>query len=425
MSVVVRSKPSLRERFVDVRDFSDRITRSLSPEDCMVQSTEDASPIRWHLAHTTWFFETFVLKQDPTYQEFHPEFAYLFNSYYNAVGKQFPRPQRGTISRPGLDGIRDYRAYVDQQMMTRMESAEFLGNHSHTIEVGLNHEQQHQELILTDIKHALSANPMLPIYEDSVFDDRDSASGNWDRFDSGQYEIGHRTSEFCFDNEEPRHTVYLPEFSIAADLVTCGQFINFIEDGGYRRPELWLSLGWNAVNDDDWASPLYWVCQDGQWMQFTLAGLVPVNRDWPVCHVSYFEADAYARWAGCRLPTEFEWEFAGNSAASVEADSSESIENHGQFADRLFRDDLAIHPTRSSSGMAGAVWQWTSSSYQAYPGYRPPDGAIGEYNGKFMCNQYVLRGGSVATSSSHYRNTYRNFFPANARWQFSGLRLAR
>ena len=416
-SQVATAGASLAEQFDAVRQFTDRITRSLSPEDCMVQSMEDASPVRWHLAHTTWFFETFILKQDSNYAEFDQHFAYLFNSYYNSIGEQFPRPQRGTISRPGLDGIREYRAYVDREMSERLQSPDFVSEYGDTVAVGLNHEQQHQELMLTDFKHALSANPMLPVYEDLPFAVADELSDDWLDFSAGQYEIGHQSSDFCFDNELPRHTVLLPEFSVSADLVTCGQFIDFIEDGGYERPELWLSLGWNAVTQNSWNGPLYWVHKDDQWMQFSLAGLVPVDRDWPVCHVSYFEADAFARWAGRRLPTEFEWEVACRASGDPN--------DRSQFADKLFSDERAIHPTRASSGLGGSVWQWTASSYQAYPGYQPPPGAIGEYNGKFMCNQYVLRGGSVATSSSHFRDTYRNFFPADTRWQFSGLRLAR
>ena len=407
---------SLAEQFTTTRKFTDQITRSLSPEDCMVQSMEDASPVRWHLAHTTWFFETFILKHDSNYAEFDEHFAYLFNSYYNTIGEQFPRPHRGTISRPGLEGIREYRAYVDREMSERLQSPEFIRQHGDTIAVGLNHEQQHQELILTDLKHALAANPMLPVYEELPFADCDEAAKDWLEFAAGQFDIGHQTPGFCFDNELPRHTVFLNNFSVSTALVTCGQFVDFIEDGGYERPELWLSLGWSAVKENLWNGPLYWVRRDDQWMHFTLAGLVPVNRSWPVCHVSYFEADAFARWSGRRLPTEFEWEVA--------CCASGLNNNESQFADKLFNDGQAIHPTRSSSGLGGSVWQWTASSYQAYPGYKPPPGAIGEYNGKFMCNQYVLRGGSVATSSSHFRNTYRNFFPADTRWQFSGFRLA-
>ncbi|TWU17899.1 ergothioneine biosynthesis protein EgtB [Allorhodopirellula heiligendammensis] len=410
---------SLSKQFESVRRFTDRITASLSPEDCMVQSMEDASPVRWHLAHGTWFFETFVLKQEADYTVFDKHFSYLFNSYYNAIGEQFPRPNRGTISRPGLDCIREYRRYVDRELLSRLQSPDFVARHAETITVGLNHEQQHQELILTDIKNALASNPMLPVYEDREFAPSNGTTDSWAEITDGKYDVGHDGDGFCFDNELPRHTVFLPAFRISLNLTTCGQFIEFINDEGYERPELWLSLGWNAVKERSWNAPLYWMRRDGRWMQFTLAGLTPVDPDWPICHVSYFEADAFARWAGKRLPTEFEWEVACRSLTETRAEA-----NTGQFADKLFAGGYAIHPTLSSGGFFGSVWQWTANSYQAYPGYRPPPGAIGEYNGKFMCNQYVLRGGSVATSQSHIRDTYRNFFPADARWQFSGFRLA-
>ena len=411
----------LSVEYQNVRNFTDRITQSLSPEDCMVQSMEDASPVRWHLAHTTWFFETFVLKETPGYQEFHPEFAYLFNSYYNAVGDQFPRPQRGTISRPGLEGIREYRKHVDEQLLQRMESQEFCTRWADTIQIGIQHEQQHQELILTDIKHALSANPTLPVFEDAKFDSPSTESKLWVDIPAGVHEVGHTGRGFGFDNEFPQHSVYLQACQISQDLVTADGYLEFINDGGYERPELWLSLGWSRVQQDNWQAPLYWVNRDSQWMQFTFAGLAPVHGDWPVCHLSYFEADAYARWRGCRLPTEFEWEVA----CSLLVDGNDPSPPSGQFADRLIDGGFAIHPTKTTGSIMGSVWQWTSSSYQAYPGFNVAAGALGEYNGKFMCNQYVLRGGSVATSSSHIRSTYRNFFPAHIRWQFAGLRLAK
>ncbi len=410
----------LVEAYRTVREFSERITAPLSAEDCMVQSMDDVSPTRWHLAHTTWFFETFVLGRDPGYTVFDPTFSYLFNSYYNTIGKQFPRPRRGLVSRPGLEDIRRYRAHVDRHMVRFLEEGGYPAEVADVVRVGLNHEQQHQELMFTDIKHVLSCNPTLPRYSDAPFAASRAKSGAWQRIAEGVHEVGSDGSGFAFDNESPRHRVYLHECEIARDLVTCGEFIEFIEDGGYRRPDHWLSLGWGTVSEQGWDAPMYWVRKDGQWMQFTLSGLVPVDPDWPVCHVSYLEADAYARWAGHRLPTEFEWE-----VASVALDDA-GIDPVGRpFADILLDANRALHPVRSPDGLTGSVWQWTSSSYAAYPGYRPPPGAIGEYNGKFMCNQYVLRGGSVATSSSHIRGTYRNFFPAEARWQFSGIRLAR
>jgi ergothioneine biosynthesis protein EgtB len=410
---------SLAEQYRRVRRFTEQIAEPLSDEDCMVQSMPDVSPTRWHMAHTTWFFETFVLKKQPGYEVYDESFSYLFNSYYNAVGTQFPRPQRGLISRPGLQTIKNYRRYVDEQMKSMLSAANLPPEVSSTVLIGIHHEQQHQELMLTDIKHVLSCNPTLPIYQSGTITAPQESALHWFEFDAGVETVGLDGDEFAFDNERPSHQTYLADFSMAGRPVSCGEYIDFISDGGYRRPEHWLSLGWMQVQEQAWDAPLYWVQRDGEWMVFTLAGLLPVNPNWPVCHVSYFEADAFARWSGHRLPTEFEWEVASRQGSGT------------QFADRLFAQQLAIHPlgedctADSLSQMFGSVWEWTSSSYSAYPGYSPPDGALGEYNGKFMCNQYVLRGGSVATSRDHVRPTYRNFFPPSARWQFSGLRLAR
>ncbi len=417
---------SLAGRFRQIRDFSTQITADLSPEDCMIQSMPEASPIRWHLAHTTWFFETFVLQTRADYQVFDPAFRELFNSYYNSVGSQFPRPRRGLISRPGLNEIRDYRRYVDDHLREMLSDPDRWADQelSGILEIGLHHEQQHQELMLTDILHALSCNPTLPVCQDLPLAPASSDMARWHRCGEGLIEIGHFGDGFAFDNEQPRHSTWVGEFSIASRPVNCGQFMEFIEDGGYRCPAHWLSLGWDTVCQQEWEAPLYWLRRDGQWHQFTLAGLVPVHPDWPVAHVSYFEADAFARWAGKRLPTEFEWEYASHNGSQVD----------NQFADRLLAANRATHPTGQPAGATGpgelldvfgGVWEWTSSSYGPYPGYQPPAGALGEYNGKFMCNQYVLRGGSVATSESHMRPTYRNFFPPEARWQFSGFRLAR
>ena len=407
---------ALLQKYQLVREFTNTIIAPLTPEDCMVQSMDDVSPTRWHIAHTTWFFETFVLKPSGKYQEYDSQFNYLFNSYYNSIGQQFPRPQRGFISRPRLDEIKNYRHYVDQQMAILLQDQSVSNEVAKVIEVGLHHEQQHQELMLTDIKHVLSCNPTMPKYMDAPFESTQSANDHWIDISEGVYEIGHVGNQFSFDNESPLHTVFLNDCQIATDLATCGQYIEFIESGGYQKPEYWLSLGWATVNEHGWDAPMYWIKREGQWFQFTLAGLVPVESDWPVCHVSYFEADAFARWSGKRLPTEFEWEVA--CSKTIQETQSQP------FADILFGNNKTVHPTRSPEGMMGSVWQWTSSSYSAYPGYRPPEGAIGEYNGKFMCNQYVLRGGSVATSSDHIRPTYRNFFPPDARWQFFGIRLA-
>jgi len=454
---------ALRGHFLEVRDFTDRIVNPLSPEDCMVQSMDDASPTRWHMAHTTWFFETFVLNQQKGYQVFDEAYNYLFNSYYNSIGTQFPRPQRGFVSRPGLNEIKKYRSYVNEAILDLLDKENLDTTTAATLLVGLSHEQQHQELMLTDIKHVLSCNPMAPSYMEANFVSPEFGStgnqlGPWLDVDEGVYEVGfdygsaerHLASSFSFDNESPKHRVFLENFRISKTLVTSEQYIEFIESGGYQKPENWLSEGWAKVNESDWHCPMYWVKKDGQWMQFTLSGLLPVQGHWPVCHLSYFEADAFARWAGMRLPTEFEWEIAhhllkaksdeGSTTVNSDHRSScgQDTENYSDerplvfnqlFADPLFDANRTIHPTESFSessqfGFMGSVWQWTSSSYAAYPGYSPPEGAIGEYNGKFMCNQYVLRGGSVATHSSHIRPTYRNFFPAQTRWQFSGLRLA-
>lgn len=417
------SDDALQQAYRSTREFSELICAPLSAEDCMVQSMDDVSPTRWHLAHTTWFFETFVLKNEPGYRVFDESFNYLFNSYYNSIGKQFSRGRRGTISRPGLEEIRRYRAYVDEHVLRRFESPDFIERMRSVLTVGLQHEQQHQELMLTDIKHVLSCNPTFPVYQKADFDNASAPEQQSITITSGNYEIGHHGSGFGFDNEYPRHQTYLTDCAIHRRLVTCGEFLDFIDDGGYERPDHWLSLGWSTVENKRWNAPLYWTRIDNRWMQFTLAGLVPINPDWPVTHISLFEADAFARWQGKRLPTEFEWEIAANQIGSTNEVGSFNVADE-PFADVLFENSHAIHPTRSPRSLLGGVWEWTSSSYQAYPGYAPPPGAIGEYNGKFMCNQYVLRGGSVATLSSHIRPTYRNFFPAEARWQFTGLRLA-
>ncbi|GIX01036.1 MAG: ergothioneine biosynthesis protein EgtB [Pirellulaceae bacterium] len=410
----------LLKRYRQVRDFSERIRQPLSPEDCMVQSMPDVSPTRWHLAHTTWFFEQFVLSRDPEYRVFDQAYGFLFNSYYNTVGKQFPRPQRGLISRPGLADILNYRRHVDSAIEQRLQSQEIPAELLPIIEIGLQHEQQHQELMLTDIKHVLACNPTCPAYRRAPLADATPLPPlKFVDFEEGIYHIGYDGDGFAFDHERPRHRVFCDSFAIANRPITCGEFLQFIEDGGYRRPELWLSLGWQTVQQEGWNAPLYWIHEDGQWQTFTLAGRMPLDLNQPVCHVSYFEADAYARWAGCRLPTEAEWEVA---AAPLPVS--------GLFADRLLADDKAIHPVYQGEGdqvlsqLFGSVWEWTSSPYTAYPGYRPPAGALGEYNGKFQCNQFVLRGGSCASPSEHLRATYRNFFPPHARWQFSGIRLA-
>ncbi|WP_404308801.1 ergothioneine biosynthesis protein EgtB [Neorhodopirellula lusitana] len=407
---------SIADRFQRARQFTEQLVQPLSAEDCMIQSMEDASPTRWHLAHTTWFFETFILREQADYSEFDPQFNYLFNSYYNTIGEQFPRSQRGLLSRPGLQQILEYRDHVNQQLIQRLQHPEFLTQYERLLEIGIQHEQQHQELILTDIKHALSCNPTWPKFQNLPLDTttRNTPSEPI-TIEEGLYEIGHLGPGFAFDNESPRHQAFLHQCTVSSSLVTCGEYLEFMEAGGYQRPEYWLSMGWSAVQQQGWQSPMYWLNVDDQPMQFTLGGLLPLNLDAPVTHVSFFEADAYARWCGKRLPTEFEWEVAA---------SQTEIADNDPFVDWFVDQGLAIHPTCSPSGFCGSVWQWTASNYLGYPGYRPPAGAVGEYNGKFMCDQHVLRGGSVATQRSHIRPTYRNFFPAATRWQFSGIRLA-
>jgi ergothioneine biosynthesis protein EgtB len=387
--------PRLREHFGRVRAHTIDLVRPLSEEDCCVQSMPDASPAKWHLAHTTWFFETFVLeKYEPGFRPFMPAFRILFNSYYNGIGEKHPRPQRGMLTRPALYEVHLYRKRVNERMEAMFEKHGHEESFRLLVELGLHHEQQHQELILTDVKHLLSLNPLKPPYGGQEREPSAPAGAlEWTGFDGGIAEVGHDGNDFCFDNELPRHRQYLQPYSLASRLVTNGDYLRFIEDGGYNRPELWLSEGWDWIRANALAQPLYWESTDAGWSEFTLAGQRRLDVERPLIHISYFEADAYARWADARLPTEAEWE---NAAAG---------QTLRQTADE--------------------AWQWTQSSYSPYPGFRSPEGALGEYNGKFMVNQYVLRGGSCATPAGHTRTTYRNFFPATARWQFSGIRLAR
>jgi ergothioneine biosynthesis protein EgtB len=405
---------TITDRFFATRSLTESLASPLGAEDQTVQSMPDVSPTKWHRAHTTWFFETFLLNPSLAgYSNFHPEFGYLFNSYYEGVGARYPRHDRGLLSRPGIAEVAEYRSHVDQAM------AELLGEDSTEalaglVELGIQHEQQHQELLLMDIKHVLSRNPLLPAYDAVRFPGpTPSPATTWTEHPEGTYLIGHRGAGFCFDNELPEHREYLGPFALADQPVTCGQWVEFIEDGGYERPELWLSDGWATVKADSWSSPLYWLATDGGYEEFTLGGPTPLNPAQPVSHVSYYEADAFARWAGSRLPTEAEWEVAASRAPVV-----------GHFLDQT-----KLHPQpvdeAAKPSLFGDVWQWTSSSYSPYPGFEPAEGAVGEYNGKFMVNQYVLRGGSCATPSDHLRASYRNFFPPSARWAFSGLRLAR
>jgi ergothioneine biosynthesis protein EgtB len=413
------TEASLAQRFRAVRETSRALAAPLSAEDCAIQSMPDASPTKWHLAHTTWFFETFILsRNDPGRAPFHPAYRVLFNSYYNAVGEKHPRPQRGLLSRPSLDEVLRFRDQIEKEVLDLIEAGALDAETRALVELGVQHEQQHQELILTDLKHMLSCNPLRPAYQKTwPLTPILGREVRWLPFAGGAQEIGDAGEGFSFDNERPRHTVWIHDFEIASHPATHGDFLAFIDDGGYRRPELWLSAGWDAVVTRGWQAPLYWEIIDGQWHTFTLRGMAPVERNTPVCHVSFFEADAYARWAGARLPTEAEWEIAA-ACTPLEGNFLESGALH----------PLALREATAQGALAqafGDVWEWTRSDYAPYPGFVTAPGAVGEYNGKFMCNQYVLRGGSCATPASHIRPTYRNFFPADARWQFSGLRLAR
>jgi ergothioneine biosynthesis protein EgtB len=407
------STPTLRVAYDAVRGLTEQLCGPLQAEDYVVQSMPDASPAKWHLAHTTWFFETFVLAACPDYRPFHPRFAYLFNSYYNALGDRLPRPQRGLLTRPTVAEVFRYRAHVDARLRSLLADGpdETLAS---LVVLGLNHEQQHQELLLTDLKHAFGGNPLRPAYcERPPERDVPTVPLSWFAYPGGLRWLGHDGAGFAYDNEMPRHQVLVAPFTLASRLVTCGEYRAFLADRGYDRPELWLSDGWAARQAHGWRAPLYWERIEGEWSQLTLTGLHPVRAATPVCHVSYYEADAYARWAQARLPTEAEWESAAGSCP----------------LEGTFLDGGRLHPAPAATDrlaqMFGDVWQWTASPYVAYPGYRPPPGALGEYNGKFMCNQLVLRGGSCATPRSHLRRTYRNFFPPDARWQFTGIRLAR
>jgi ergothioneine biosynthesis protein EgtB len=396
--------------FEQVRQRSVHLAEPLSPEDCCAQSMPDASPIKWHLAHTTWFFETFILEpREAGYRPFHPAFRVLFNSYYNGVGDKHPRAQRGLLTRPSFDEVLAWRHDVDARIARLLQEAPQDRALSALVELGLQHEQQHQELILTDLKHLLAQNPLYPAYLGSQLPESCAAAAPaWLDFDGGLAEIGHGGAGFCFDNELPRHREYVAPFQLASRLATNAEYLEFVEAGGYRDPALWLSEGWDLVRSGALQQPFYWRELDGQWMEFTLHGLQPLDPARPVTHVSLYEADAYARWRGARLPLESEWEFAARDVAIACGD---------------------LHPRAAGSDglsqMFGECWQWTASSYAPYPGYAPAAGALGEYNGKFMINQYVLRGSSCATPHGHARASYRNFFPAGARWQFSGIRLAR
>lgn len=413
------SKRFIAEKFKEVRGFTEYLVEPLETEDLVIQAMENTSPTKWHLAHTSWFFETFVFKKySSSFKSLHPQYAYLFNSYYLQTGVPFKRSSRGLLSRPTVKEVFAYRTYVNEQMNNFINNcdAKTWEDAAKVIEIGMNHEQQHQELILTDIKYLLAQNPLLPVYREKPTIKKTSVKPiNWIAFKEGVIEIGNEGNEFTYDNEHPKHKTFVQNFKLANRLITNGEYLEFINDDGYKRSELWLDEGWAKVNSEEWEAPLYWFIRDGNWMNYTFSGVREIDLNEPVTHISYFEADAFARWKGARLPTEQEWEHAcGNRP----------IEGN-------FVDNKEFHPVPLSKSeehlaqMFGDVWEWTSSSYNAYPGYEPLPGALGEYNGKFMANQYVLRGGSCATSKSHIRKTYRNFFHTNARWQFTGIRLAK
>jgi ergothioneine biosynthesis protein EgtB len=423
----LQAASALAQRYLQVRHATMALAAPLSDEDCQLQSMPDASPTKWHLAHITWFFETFILERfEPHFTPFDASFRVLFNSYYQGVGDRHPRAQRGLISRPSLAQVKDYRAQVDARMVAVIEARCDDAELASLVTLGLHHEQQHQELLLTDIKHALSFQagtkpyakrwPMQAVRPQAL---------NWFAYAPGLTELGFDAAQdgpFCFDNETPRHRVFVAPFELASRPASYGDYLAFMEDGGYQRAEFWLSMGWDWVQESQRNAPLYWQRDEasGQWVNHTLQGRVSIDANTPVCHLSYFEADAFARWSGARLPSEAEWEFAARQSVATP-------EIRGNFVERG-----AFHPLpqiesspHSPVQLFGDVWEWTQSSYSAYPGYRTLPGAVGEYNGKFMCNQYVLRGGSCATPASHMRASYRNFFPPQAQWQFSGVRLAR
>jgi ergothioneine biosynthesis protein EgtB len=423
MSAPPQAEASLLDEYLAVREASLQICAPLSVEDHSLQPMPDASPAKWHLAHTTWFFETFLLTAQNGYFPFHPAFRNLFNSYYNAVGDRPLRNLRHILSRPGLDEVHAYRSYVDDAVVHLLSTGpapEFEA----LVTLGINHEQQHQELIVTDVKNGLWTNPLRPAFRPTV-EGHSTRSGSasvppiqWRSFDEGIYSVGFSGEGFAFDNEGPRHNVYLEPFRLASRLVTNGEYLEFMRDNGYGTADLWLADGWDTVRSNQWSAPLYWEQRAGDWWNYAVAGMTPLNLSEPVCHVSYYEADAFARWAGARLPTEFEWEVAARSCR-VAGNFLESGNLHPRTLKD--KDEDATEPL---SQIFGDVWEWTASAYTPYPGFQPAAGAVGEYNGKFMCNQMVLRGGSCATPQSHIRATYRNFFPPHVRWQFMGIRLA-
>lgn len=420
IAVDTTDRKTLADRYRSVRKFSENICAPLSTEDYIVQSMPDASPAKWHLAHISWFFETFVIKKfDAEYTSDFPYYDYLFNSYYVQAGERFNRSQRGMITRPNVDDVYAYRKAIDEKVIELIMHADDATLHemAEVMEIGFNHEQQHQELMITDMKHMFSINPLNPEYVKKSFpEDRKAPELSFIPFEEGLYEIGHDGGSFCFDNETPRHRQFLESFELASRPVINREFMEFMEAGGYENQLLWLSDAWPVVQEEGWQAPMYWIKKNDEWYQKTLYGLKKVHPEDPVTHISYYEAEAYARWAGARLPREGEWEVACQNCR---------LEGH------LVEDEIYQPIARQQDQgnglhqMYGGVWEWTQSPYTPYPGYKPLEGALGEYNGKFMINQMVLRGGSCATSGTHIRSTYRNFFHPHLRWQFTGLRLAR
>jgi ergothioneine biosynthesis protein EgtB len=417
------NRSELEKYFIFVREASEKICQPLEIEDYVVQPIEDVSPPKWHLGHTSWFYEAMFLDKYLTdYRPYHPIYSFLFNSYYHSLGDRWDRPRRGVLSRPSVSDVYKYRKEITQRMIDLIHAVpdEKWSDFKNLLILGLNHEQQHQELLVTDIKYILSSNPLYPAYRNGAKTGAYSGqvSPNYVSFDGNVYDIGYNDGGFCYDNEQPHHQTFLAPFRIMDRLVTNSEYLEFIEDGGYRNFEYWLSDGWDCIQNNGWQAPLNWIKLDDEWHEITLMGLQKLEHAAPVCHVSYYETEAYASWAKKRLPTEAEWEVAARLT-------------HGEDKSGNFWEDQLLHPQVADKNgkfpvkqMLGDVWEWTSSSYLPYPGYKQMEGALGEYNGKFMINQMILRGGSCATARDHIRPTYRNFFQPDKRWQFSGFRLA-
>ena len=408
------------KRYLEIRKFTEKICRSLEPDDFGVQSMPDVSPVKWHLAHTTWFFETFILKEFYSkYVVFHPQFHFLFNSYYETLGDHQPRPERHLINRPTTKEIFQYRSHVDQKvldLLNRFFPSEHRSEILKRLELGLQHEQQHQELLLMDIKHVFYMNPMKPSYPcQKSKKDQEASKCKWIEYSGGMAVLGFGGKSFAYDNEKPKHQVFLNPYALCSRLATNGEFLEFIENGGYHNSQFWLADGWNQIQTEKWQAPLYWEKLENQWMLTKLSGVEKLPLEEPVCHVSFYEANAFARYKGVRLPTESEWE---NAATELTLE--------GNFLEKgILHPETSIFSSDHPEQMFGDCWECTQSTYSPYPGFKPEDGSLGEYNGKFMCNQMVFRGGSCVTSHSHMRVSYRNFFYPHMRWQFSGIRLAK